>query len=363
MTIIRRRSTRDPRLHRRTIGMPDPMMVIGFGVVVLITVLVIIFIQSRAAQPKRVQAGAGTQVAAQATMPAGTQALTIMRITATPDPKRSATPVTPTVAAVPTKDPTRTAANWQSWPIVPEFTAGAKAIYLRGQEAGRNAKAFSKAGSCESSATWFLQDFDKGPEWFTLGDYAKLAPTITYFAGSFGRTSLAAHDGARVSTLFTALWADRTICEVNETPLDCEVRIHNPAFIIISLGSNDIDDPEKFENEMRELIQKTIAHDVVPILSTKADDLEGGGANNRALAKLALEFDIPLWNFWAAVQSVPNGGLDWDGAHLSWSGNFFDEPGGLDTGWAMRNLTALQVLDAMRLGVLAIAAEAPATAP
>ncbi|HEY9087618.1 MAG TPA: SGNH/GDSL hydrolase family protein [Anaerolineaceae bacterium] len=354
MTVYRRRSTPDRRSHRRPMGMPDPMMVIGFGVVLLLTVLVFVFISNRSAQPTRVQAARSTPLDAETSVPVETRTFKVTRITSTPDPEKTAAPTLPTTGPTATKDISRTAANWQNWPVVPEFTQGAKEIYQRGQEAGRNPRAFSKIGSCESSATWFLEDFDRGAEWYTLGDYAKLSKTIEYFAGSFGRSSLAAHDGARVSTVFTALWADRTICEVNETPLDCEIHVHNPAFAIISLGSNDIDDPEKFENEMRKLIQLTIEQNVVPILSTKADDLEGGGANNRALAKLALEFDIPLWNFWAAVQDIPNGGLDWDGAHLTWSDNYFDQPGSLESGWAVRNLTALQVLDSMRAGVASI---------
>jgi len=41
-------------------GMPDPMMVIGFGVVLLLTVLVFVFISNRSAQPTRVQAARST---------------------------------------------------------------------------------------------------------------------------------------------------------------------------------------------------------------------------------------------------------------------------------------------------------------
>jgi hypothetical protein len=330
-------------------GMPDPMMVVGAGVVILVVVLVLIFTSDRPAQSQASQPTAPQSAAA---VVKSTEALRITRIAPTGDPLASATPApTRAVISATVDGSARTAKNWKKWPVVPEFTAGALKIFQAGQERGRNAQAFSKIGDCESSATWFLEDFDKGPESYSLGDYAKLTKAIEYFAGSHGRASLAARDGARVSTLFSAIWSDRAFCEVEETPLECEIRVHNPAFAIISLGSNDIDDPEKFETEMRELVQVTIDQGVVPILATKADDLEGGGLNNQALAKLALEFDIPLWNFWAAVQEVPNGGLDWDGAHLSWSDNYFDQPGALQSGWAMRNMTALQVLDAMRAGV------------
>ena len=356
-------STNNRHNRRRRMGMPDPIMVIGFGMVVLVAVVVWVLASRQPAQAS-VEPTAAARSTSAATRPAADaapastagsveQGLVIKRITNTPDPNATVVP-TEAVPVTSQKDEPfkRTAKNWENWPVVPEMTTRALEIYREGQKNGRDAHAFSKVGDCESSATWFLEDFDKGPEWYSLGnDYAHLEKAIKYFKGSHGRTSLAARDGARVSTLFTSLWVDPTFCETSENPLTCEYRVHNPAFAIISLGSNDNDDVEKFEAEMRDVIDLTIEHHIVPILATKADDLEGGGRNNQVLAKLALEYDLPLWNFWAAVQDVPNGGLDWDGAHLTWSDNFFDQPGGLETGWAVRNLTALQVLEAMRSGV------------
>ncbi len=360
MSVNRTNQARSRRSGRRPMGMPDPMMVIGAGVVVLIAVLIGIFSNNRSAQSQ--SSPTDEPQSASAALAESTEAFRITRIEPTADALATTTRAaastspaqsTPTASATLSNEQ-RTAKNWQRWPVVPQFTDGARKIFLAGQESGRNGQAFSKVGDCESSATWFLEDFDQGAEAYNLGDYTQLDSTIEFFAGSYGRTSLAARDGARVSTFFTSLWTDPTQCETSETPLECEIRLHNPAFAIISLGSNDIDDPDKFEQEMRKLVKTVIELDVVPILATKADDLEGGGRNNQALAKLALEFDIPLWNFWAAVQDVPNGGLDWDGAHLTWSDNYFDQPGGLNSGWAMRNLTALQLLEAMRVGVQAL---------
>lgn len=351
------------RRRPKRMGMPDPIMIIGFGMVVLVAMVVWVLASRQPAQASvpAAQPALNTAAPAQKTseiLPtmAGTSSgdtLTVKRITSTPDPRATVTPTEDVPLTSEEDQPfQRTANNWKRWPVVPELTARALEIYREGQKNGRDPHAFSKVGDCESSATWFLEDFDKGPEWYSLGDdYAQLEKAIQYFAGSHGRTSLAARDGARVSTLFTSLWIDPAFCEVSENPLTCEYRVHNPAFAMISLGSNDIDDVEKFETEMRKVIDLTIEQHIVPILATKADDLEGGGRNNQVLAKLALEYDLPLWNFWAAVQNIPNGGLDWDGAHLTWSDNFFDQPGGLESGWAVRNLTALQVLEAMRAGV------------
>jgi hypothetical protein len=67
-----------------------------------------------------------------------------------------------------------------------------------------------------------------------------------------------------------------------------------------------------------------------------------------------------LWNFWASVQDLPNHGLaqydvfgQVDLFHLTRSEGFFsyDNPDIEQTGWSMRNLTALQALDAVRRGL------------
>jgi hypothetical protein len=48
---------------------------------------------------------------------------------------------------------------------------------------------------------------------------------------------------------------------------------------------------------------------VVPILATKADNREKDERINQDMAMLASEYDLPLWNFWAAVSALPNRGL------------------------------------------------------
>ena len=81
------------------------------------------------------------------------------------------------------------------------------------------------------------------------------------------------------------------------------------------------------------------------ILATKADNLEGDHSINAAIAEIAYEYDIPLWNFWAAVQPLPDNGLTEDGFHLTYAQPFFDDPFRMEQGWPWRNLTALQAID------------------
>ena len=88
----------------------------------------------------------------------------------------------------------------------------------------------------------------------------------------------------------------------------------------------------------------------MPILGTKADNIEGDGGINQVIVKLAKEYDVPLWNLWAAVQPLPNHGLINDGFHLTWARNYFDQPDIMENAWPWRNLTALQAIDAVWRG-------------
>ena len=105
--------------------------------------------------------------------------------------------------------------------------------------------------------------------------------------------------------------------------------------------------PDVFETELRQIVEICIEHGVVPILATKGDNLEGDHRINAIIAEVAREYEIPLWNFWLALQSLPHQGLQTDGEHLTWAGNKFDGSETISLAWPMRNLTALQVLQSL----------------
>jgi len=237
--------------------------------------------------------------------------------------------------------------EWKDLPVVPKIEDTVLEIYARGLELGNNPLAFSKIGDCGSTPAWFLGDFDRGPRFYSLGDYEYLSTVIDAFQGSFDRTSLAARSGFNASALFVPLWADRDYCKADEPPLTCEYRVHKPVIAFIILGANDVWHPEEFEPQMRRIIEFSLTNGVIPILATKADNQEGDGSINAIIARLALEYRVPLWNFWRAVNDLPNQGLQEDKDHLTWGANNFDDPQALTAAWPLRNLTALQVLDAI----------------
>lgn len=247
----------------------------------------------------------------------------------------------PTVRAPLDKD------DWKSLPVIPEVSDRVLEIYQTGLKTGNNPKAFSKIGDCGSTPAWFLGDFDRGPEFYELGNYTYLTGVIQEYQGSFSRTSLAARSGFNASSLFSPIWSDRSFCQANENPLACEYRVQKPMIAFIMLGANDIWHPDEFEPQMRKIIEYSIERGVIPIISTKADNEEGDFKINETIARLAWEYQIPLLNYWQAVQNLPDYGLQEDRVHLTWGRNFFNDPDAMSKAWPVRNLTALQALDAV----------------
>ncbi len=224
-------------------------------------------------------------------------------------------------------------------------------VYLRGQERGRDPHRFSKIGDCQNITTYYLAMFDSGT--YGLGEqYAYLQPTIDYFENSWWRESLAVKGGMNVAAVQNVMWANPEKCKKGETPLACEIRVHNPAFAIISLEESWTGSIERYDFYMREIVDYVLSQDVVPILATRAETLTQERRINPTVAHIALDYNIPLWNFGAAAAALPDNGIRPDGFHLTEGRSFFDDPELLKTGWAQRNLTALQAIDSVYHGVL-----------
>ena len=261
-------------------------------------------------------------------------------------------------AEIPTATPRPSpgAEDWKTLPVVPAFDGRAVEIFRRGVSMRRDFHSFSKIGDCQNITTYFLADFDQ-PGKYRLGEYAGLQATIDWFRGFFSRKSLAVRGGLNVASVMNPLMADPAACLAGESPLACELRINNPSIALISFEEAWDGNVEKYETYMRKVIEYAIQQGVVPIVATKADNLEGGDRINALIARLAWEYDIPLWNFWSAVQPLPYHGLTKDGFHITQAKGlynyFFDLPQTKWSGWMARNLTALQALDAARAELIA----------
>ena len=256
--------------------------------------------------------------------------------TAEPSPESSANTTVP-----PTPDLRLPPQDWQAWPVVPVVSETARRIYATGAAMGNDPRHFSKVGDCQNITEAFMGIYDL-PDRYRLAEAdAHLQSTIDAFAGSFGREGMAVKGGFNVASVLSPMWSDPDFCQPGETPLQCELRLHRPSIVFISMevwfeGRT----ADAYAGYLRQIVEYTIAQGAVPVLATKADNVEGNHSINLATAMIAHEYDVPLWNFWLAVQPLADHGIDWardsDGFHLT-----------VDA-WNVRSYTALQVLDALR---------------
>jgi uncharacterized protein YraI len=253
---------------------------------------------------------------------------------------------------------TGTAANVAAIPYISGITAHARQVYLAGQALGNHVYAFSPVGDSNTDNPAFLAPFDTGN--YDLGKYADLQAAITFFKGSFARHSAAAVGGFSTAKVLDPANADNR-CSSGETPLACEYRLQKPSVALILLGTGDQHDWQHFEGRYRQIIEYTLAQGIVPVLITKADDLESkedtaaSGYINGVIVRLSHEYDVPLLDLRQAIDPLPNRGLKPDGFHYNLppdglTANFTGDH--LNYGFTVRNLTALQMLDALRRYVL-----------
>lgn len=219
------------------------------------------------------------------------------RATATPQPTAEPSPTAPPL------DP----AMWKDWPVLPVVSDELREIYRQGVSAGNDPHAFSVLGDCQSQPDVFMGVFDSDLE-LVKQLPIHLQQTVRQFAGSFDRYSPAVKDGTTEGALLYALWNDNKEkkCDYGETPLECELRVHNPSIVFIHVGTHW---EARNRIYLNKIIDRILEHQAVPVLVTKADNLELDERINRTYAEVALERNLPLWNFFASVQHLPNYGM------------------------------------------------------
>ena len=261
------------------------------------------------------------------------------------DPSESLDPpITPTpmITATPTDTPLPDALSldpldWEHWPIIPIVPEHAREIYLLGQSLGNDPHAFSVLGDCQSEPDVFMGAYETDPDTLALLPQY-LQQTVTWFSGSFNRPSPTVRSGTTTAALLWPEWhQNKLTCTIYESPLQCELRIHKPSFAIIHVGTHY---ESRNETYMRSILDQLIAAGVVPILASKADNRELDDHVNSEYAQLAVEYDIPFWNFWAAVDGLPNRGLYTKPAEA-----FLGDIYLTDQAAAIHRLSALQALD------------------
>lgn len=251
--------------------------------------------------------------------------------------------------------------------VVPVISETTREIFNRGRSMGNKPDVFSKVGDSITASSLYLDPIGNGG--LQLNDYAYLEPVVQYFSQtpardhfSFANTSLAARNGWTTRDVLDPGKSSPGVCLRNETPLECEYRSVQPAFALIMLGTNDatVLSISEYENNMNLIVQVTIDRGIVPVLSTIPAQYTQSGDRvqeiNQVIREIAAAYDIPLWDYWRAMQGLPNQGISTDNVHPSYDYStnataiFTAET--LRYGYNMRNLTALMVLDTLWRGLM-----------
>lgn len=282
--------------------------------------------------------------------------------------------VTGDVVAVPT------AVAMSSNSVVSGVSSNARTIFLDGLAKGNLPHSFTRVGDSITAAPQFLTQIGSGN--YQLGDYGYLADAISFFSGPNGRganpflaSSLAARNGWGTTSILDPSNADPNVCRPGETPLECEYRLVKPSVALIMVGTNDSGglDIGTFQANLQIMVETSISMGVIPVLSTIPPKhynpaTDGRVAEfNQVIIATARGYDIPLWDYGLTMRNMSGEGLALDGVHPSSppdGGNTIFDEEHLQYGFPVRNLTALQVLDALWRYVLydadqAVAATAP----
>ena len=207
--------------------------------------------------------------------------------------------------------------DWREWPVVPVISKNALDIYLQGLEAGTDPQLFSIVGDCQSIPGGSLfrivgwEDFSLPPE------FDHLQPTLENFRSIWSREPVSVGNGFIPASVFSTYWTDTARCDPIEAPLECEFRLSNSSILLVSIGSDQKPGTgDDFDHYIRKIVEYSIENNVLPIISTDPYATEEGFPLNLIAAQIAYDYDIPLWNFWAAVQDLPNHGLKDDNFHI-----------------------------------------------
>lgn len=237
--------------------------------------------------------------------------------------------------------------------------ANLQRIFDVGQTLGNRADVFSKVGDSITVSPYFLTTI--GHERYDLRDHGYLTDIVRYYSetnardgNSFNNPSLAAAEGWAAWGVLYPAFSLGPPCYANELPLRCEYRVVRPSIALIMFGTNDVGyrTPHQYRADLLQIVTISEAMGVIPILSTIPERPEiqpQVAIFNSIVRDLAIERLLPVWDYHAALASVPRYGLGRDNLHPSSPPSGYDgladfTAENLQYGYVVRNLTALQAL-------------------
>lgn len=295
--------------------------------------------------------------------------LTACNLAPSPQSRFTSVTIQPSVGdniLLPTPDNVLSTDDTQNMPFSRDVEQRMEDIFAVGQTQANRANIFSKVGDSITVSQQFLHPIGTGR--YNLRDYGYLQATIDFFSqaiahtdNSFANTSLAAAEGWAAWAALSTRYTDAENCFPSETPLACEYRIVRPSVAIILYGTNDAGyrTVGQFNTDLRGIVDYSIAHGVIPVLTTtpmRPDVAQQTLAFNDIIRAIASEYQLPYIDYFAATQGLPNFGLTTDNVHPSTVGYRSTADftaSNLQYGYTMRNLVTLDMLEAIRMFVLA----------
>lgn len=215
------------------------------------------------------------------------------------------------VGTVPTTESyTHDITTFCSW-ITPSVAAKCKTILANGS---RNKARFSKFGDSMSATPLYLADLDVGGAAVNLSTWAsEVSAGVTAFAGSWGRTSLAATNG----------WTSTDLIGAYAT----EITAWTPAVALLKIGTNDITGfgapgVTTVMTNVTTMVAALIAGGTIPVLESIPNLTHFGGSFetnaeslNTQLQALAESNRIPWLDTWGYLQPQASFGLGSDDIH------------------------------------------------
>lgn len=246
--------------------------------------------------------------------------------------------------------------NYRLSPVVPNIdtveAAHLAQVIQLGQQRGNLLNVFARAGDSITADRQFLVPLATPSIGADLAGDGSLNDTLNFFRSgiigaqnSFSRTTTAAGLG----------WTSADVL----ASLPGELALTRASFVLIMVGTNDLIagvPVDVFQQRLTAIAQTALNMGVVPVLSTIPDNLLAASFQerlpsfNQAIEDVAAALNVPVWNYWRALQKLPAFGLSAGGVHPSVSptGGSDLTDTGLHFGYNVRNLTALQTLDKLK---------------
>jgi hypothetical protein len=173
------------------------------------------------------------------------------------------------------------------------------------KESGLDLHAFSKVGDCQMTSATFLGGYANGKYPIPPGSQG----TVQWFSGSMSGESITAANGLGINSVLNPLFglaAGYSQCDTNETPLDCELRTRRPVIVLVAMGTNWKPAGEiSFDQYLRVVVDRILETGALPILATKADNIEEDWKLDQVIAQVANYYYLPLVNVWRSTQDYP----------------------------------------------------------